>query len=443
MRKLFFTAFLGVVVLLLSGCPSLRATTTTNVFQDETVFSDVKVESIAPFITSGNYVQRANNLFVIFDASSSATVDYQNEDNVFKANNDPTRLEIQREILHRMNRTVAISAAALNMNNFKTGIRSFGYGDCKGYGPRYTDLHQAPTPYDKAAFDAAVETIRCAHGRSHISEALNAISNELLATTGNISLVIVSDLITNKINDHLDPITQLVNGLDQTLGDDGHAAIMALRQRFGDRLCVFNVWTGDENEIIEGLDHGYLAQNPANCGQPNYVTAGRAGDVDGMKDFMRAVLLSPVPKPASIDCATLDSDGDGVNDCDDKCPNTVKGTPVNKFGCWIVNVLFDNDKYNIRPEYFPLLDQLARDIEARYSHLKIEVQGHTSNTASAAHNMRLSINRANAVTNYLDKRIKGTHNLTPRGYGLTRPIFTNETYEGRAKNRRVQMEILR
>ena len=120
MRKLFFTAFLGVVVLLLSGCPSLRATTTTNVFQDETVFSDVKVESIAPFITSGNYVQRANNLFVIFDASSSATVDYQNEDNVFKANNDPTRLEIQREILHRMNRTVAISAAALNMNNFKS-----------------------------------------------------------------------------------------------------------------------------------------------------------------------------------------------------------------------------------------------------------------------------------------------------------------------------------
>jgi OOP family OmpA-OmpF porin len=108
-----------------------------------------------------------------------------------------------------------------------------------------------------------------------------------------------------------------------------------------------------------------------------------------------------------------------------------------------VNVLFDNDRYEIRPEYFPLLDQLAADITARYSHLKIEVQGHTSNTASAAHNMRLSINRANAVTNYLDKRIKVPHSLTPRGYGLTRPLFTNETYEGRAKNRRVQMEILR
>lgn len=442
MRKLFLTAFLGIVVLLLSGCPSLRSTTTTNVLQDETVFSDVKVESIAPFITSGNYVQRANNLFVLFDASSSATVDYQNQETGFQANNAPTRLEVQREIVHRMNRTVAISAPALNMNNFKTGLRSFGYGDCNGtHGS--THLHQAPTAYDKAAFDTAIETIRCSHGRSRIADAVDAISNELLATTGNISLVIVSDLLPNKVNDKFDPISRVVNGLDYPIDEDGLAAIEALKQRFGDRLCLFNIWTGDESEMIEGLEHGYSSNNPASCGQPHYITAGRAGDVDGMQDFMRAVLLSPVPKVASVDCATLDSDGDGVNDCDDKCPDTVKGTPVNKFGCWIVNVLFDNDKYNIRPEYFPLLDQLARDIEARYSNLKIEVQGHTSNTGSAAHNMRLSINRANAVTNYLDKRIKVPHNLTPRGYGLTRPIFTNETYEGRAKNRRVQMEILR
>ncbi|MDD1608262.1 MAG: OmpA family protein, partial [Methylococcaceae bacterium] len=163
-----------------------------------------------------------------------------------------------------------------------------------------------------------------------------------------------------------------------------------------------------------------------------------------MKDFMRAVLLSPVPKPpvVSVDCSQLDSDGDGVNDCVDKCPNTLKGTPVNKFGCWIVEVKFDNDRSNIKPQYFALLNKLAADITANFPNLTIEVQGHTSSTASAPYNMKLSIRRADAVATYLNKRIHGPHKLIPRGYGLTRPIDTNETEAGRANNRRVQLEVL-
>jgi OOP family OmpA-OmpF porin len=148
-----------------------------------------------------------------------------------------------------------------------------------------------------------------------------------------------------------------------------------------------------------------------------------------------------VPKPKD-DCSLHDSDGDGVNDCNDKCPNTLKGTPVNKFGCWIVDVKFNNDRSEIKPQYFALLDKLAVDISTNYSNLKIEVQGHTSSTASAAYNMRLSVRRADAVAKYLNKRIRGQLKLIPRGYGLTRPIDTNETAAGRANNRRVQLEIL-
>jgi len=436
MRKPFFTAIVGAV-LLLSGCA--LSTTTTNVLQDDTVFDAVKIESIAPYITSGEYVQRANNLFVVFDASSSATEDYVGESG-YKANNHPIKLEMQREILHRMNQSIAESASALKLADFKTSIRSFGYGDCKGYGDRYSDLHQAPSNYAKDAFDKAVETIGCAHGRSHIIETLAATSNDLSDTTGNISVVIVSDLISNKLSDKWNDVLGITGSYDYPLGD-GEEGINALRAKYGDRLCVYNVWTGEESEKFDSEEASY-SKNPASCGQPSSATAERISTPEGMKEFMRAVLLSPVPKPPAVDCAQLDSDGDGVNDCDDKCPNTLKGTPVNKLGCWIVDVKFDNDKSDIKPQYFALLDKLAVDITANFANLTMEVQGHTSSTASAAYNMKLSIRRADAVANYLNKRIYGPHKLIPRGYGLTRPIDTNETAAGRANNRRVQLEVL-
>jgi OOP family OmpA-OmpF porin len=433
MQKTFLTA-ICIAVLVLSGCAVSK--NTSNMLQDDTKFDGAKIESLAPLITSGAYVQRANNLFVVFDASSSATEDYAGVG--YKANNEPTKLEVQREILHRMNQTITNSASALKLSDFKTGIRSFGYGDCKGYGDRYTDLHQAPTLYAKDAFDTATDTIGCSHGRSHIFEVLNTVGDDLATTTGNISLVIVSDLVSNKLSDKLHDFMN--NNYHNSLGD-GEEAIKALRVKYGDRLCVYNVWTGEESESFGAEDLDY-SQNPPSCGQPNSATGEKVAESAGLKDFMRAVLLSPVPPPPAPDCSQLDSDGDGVNDCDDKCPNTIKGTPVNRLGCWIVDVKFDNDRSEIKPQYFALLNKLAVDITANFSNLTLEIQGHTSSTASAAYNMRLSTRRANAVTEYLNKRLSGPHKLVPHGYGLTRPIDTNETAAGRANNRRVQIEVL-
>jgi OOP family OmpA-OmpF porin len=421
MRKTFLTAIIGTI-LVLSGCAV--STTTMDVIQDKTVFNAVKVDSITPYIVSGDYVQRANNLFVVFDASSSTTEDYEGEAG-YKANNVPNKLEIQREVLHRINQTIADSATSLKP--ITTGIRSFGYGFCDQTGSTY--LHQAPSPYSKEAFDKAVDSIACSHGRSHIAEALEKTDTDLSGTKGNISVLIVSDGL-----------------LDSTysLGAKGDAAVATLKQKYGDRLCVYNVWTGQESEESgrdELVELTKIGGAPA-CGQPYSVTAERISSTDGMKDFVRALLLTPVPKPPAVDCSQLDSDRDGVNDCNDKCPNTIPGTPVNRLGCWIVDVKFDNDRSEIKPQYFALLDKLATDITANFADLTIEVQGHTSNTASAAHNMKLSVRRATAVADYLNKRIHGPHKLIPHGYGLTRPIDTNETAAGRANNRRVQLEVL-
>ena len=152
------------------------------------------------------------------------------------------------------------------------------------------------------------------------------------------------------------------------------------------------------------------------------------------------VAEAPAPTPVAVaDCSTLDADKDGVNDCDDKCPDTLSGAQVGVNGCWIVGVNFDNDKAIIKSEYFPTLDNAAKIIK-EHPDLVIEVQGHTSQTGSFKHNMKLSERRALAVKKYL---VDGTHspNLTTRGYGWTQPIDSNDTEEGRANNRRVQLEV--
>ncbi|MDD5460654.1 MAG: OmpA family protein [Methylococcales bacterium] len=148
----------------------------------------------------------------------------------------------------------------------------------------------------------------------------------------------------------------------------------------------------------------------------------------------------PAPTPvAAADCSTMDDDNDGINNCDDLCPNTLPGVKVSIKGCWIVDVKFDNDKAIVKPEYFANLDQTAAEIKS-HPELQIEIQGHTSKTGGFKHNMKLSERRALAVKNYL---VDGTHspNLTTKGYGWTRPIDTNDTEEGRANNRRVQLEV--
>lgn len=148
---------------------------------------------------------------------------------------------------------------------------------------------------------------------------------------------------------------------------------------------------------------------------------------------------APTPVAAVADCSTIDSDKDGVNDCKDLCPNTLPGVKVSVKGCWIVDVKFDNDKDIIKPQYMPNLDNTAKVIK-EHPELKIEIQGHTSKTGGFKHNMNLSERRAIAVKKYL---VDGTHspNLTTRGYGWTQPIDTNDTEEGRANNRRVQLEV--
>jgi OOP family OmpA-OmpF porin len=152
------------------------------------------------------------------------------------------------------------------------------------------------------------------------------------------------------------------------------------------------------------------------------------------------VAEAPAPLPVEAGCSTLDDDHDGVNNCVDECPNTLPGVKVSIVGCWIVDVKFANDSAVIPQEYFADLDNTAKAIK-EHPELPIEIQGHTSKTGGFQYNMKLSERRAEAVKQYL---VDGQHipGLTTKGYGWTRPIDTNDTEEGRANNRRVQLQVL-
>jgi len=105
-------------------------------------------------------------------------------------------------------------------------------------------------------------------------------------------------------------------------------------------------------------------------------------------------------------------------------------------------VYFDTNKYNINEASREMLDKLA-GILNEYPDTDVVVVGHTDSTGSAEYNMTLSKNRAQAVTNYFTQN-KGLSNgrFTTDWYGETSPIASNETSEGRAQNRRVNIVIV-
>ena len=151
------------------------------------------------------------------------------------------------------------------------------------------------------------------------------------------------------------------------------------------------------------------------------------------------------PKGVAVDSngCPLDTDGDGVYDYLDKCPGTPKGAHVNVNGCWILkDVNFDTDKSDIKAGFFDELDLVA-SILSKNPTLKIEVQGHTDNVGSADYNQKLSERRAAAIEKYLVNKGIADERMDVKGLGLTMPVASNDTEEGRAQNRRVQLKSIK
>ena len=159
-----------------------------------------------------------------------------------------------------------------------------------------------------------------------------------------------------------------------------------------------------------------------------------------------------------------DSDGDGVADKLDKCPNTPAGTVVDGSGCPIKipapvvtekvivteadrkvvrdainNLEFDLGKATIRAKSYETLNRVAALLVEKNFSLKLA--GHTDNTGSKELNLRLSKERAESVKAYLVSQGANASRIEATGYGMGQPIATNKTAAGRQQNRRVEFTL--
>jgi OOP family OmpA-OmpF porin len=155
---------------------------------------------------------------------------------------------------------------------------------------------------------------------------------------------------------------------------------------------------------------------------------------------------APMEQPAA-DCSTKDDDGDGVNNCNDRCPNSQAGQAIGPDGCPVPltidlkGVNFDFDKDTLRPDAVVILDEAA-EILNKYPQLKVEVAGHTDSIGTEVYNQDLSQRRAQTVYNYLTgKGVDAARLVGPNGFGELKPIDVNTTKEGRARNRRTELNV--
>ena len=162
-----------------------------------------------------------------------------------------------------------------------------------------------------------------------------------------------------------------------------------------------------------------------------------------------------------------DEDDDGVFDRRDRCPDTPANTPVEHHGCPLPqypasvkpaepaptpsevvtlsdanDVLFAFNKSDLTPAARSELDSLMSKLQ-NADVVSIKVIGHTDSVGSDAYNQGLSERRASSVADYLLSQGLAPNKLTSEGRGEREPVADNDTDEGRAKNRRVELHINR
>ena len=147
----------------------------------------------------------------------------------------------------------------------------------------------------------------------------------------------------------------------------------------------------------------------------------------------------PTPEPA-----VTDGDADGVLDTMDMCPESAPGATVDVLGCEqdaaivLRGVNFKTDSAELTDDSVAILDRVANTLVAN-PEIAVEVSGHTDSDGDDAYNKDLSQRRAETVMAYLTDNGVAADKMTAMGYGEERPMATNETTEGKALNRRVEL----
>jgi OOP family OmpA-OmpF porin len=324
------------------------------------------------------------------------------------------------------------------------------------------------TKYSTAGLDGAANAIPGTSGSTPIAKALSLVTNDLKDTQGKTAVILISD--------------------GSNSGDSNPvAAAAAMKEMYGENVCIYPVIIGNDpqgkinmEQIAEASVCGF-AINADSLHERTTSGCSTIGVADGMPDFVTAVFMEKTPhKMMTLDSdadgitdnldlcpnsppgvqvdrvgCPIDLDGDGVADSLDKCPNTPKGVKVDAVGCPLpimekipekvsitLLVEFDFDKAEVKSTYNEDIEKVANFLNA-YPDANAELEGHTDSTGPEEYNLNLSQRRAESVKNYLINNFNiDPARLTAVGYGESQPVATNDTREGRQRNRRVVANIV-
>jgi OOP family OmpA-OmpF porin len=181
-------------------------------------------------------------------------------------------------------------------------------------------------------------------------------------------------------------------------------------------------------------------------GSPKAHAAPADSDGDGVIDANDRCPNTPAGEAVDTNGCSLDDDRDGVPNSRDECPDSKAGARVDEKGCYIIlketvqieiNVEFDFDSAAARPTHKDKVEKVVKFLK-EYPLTSVTIEGHTDSVGSAEYNKGLSLRRAKTVADVLIKEFGvAPERVSVAGYGEEKPIADNSTEDGRQRNRRV------
>jgi len=345
------------------------------------------------------YSQKVDTFMVVLDTASSMEATYRK------------RIEAERaeEIVSRLNQMIPPL-------DFRAGLLAFESGSCLSC--EEAAVLYGPAPYRREDFAAALAgyaSSERARRPGSMQSNPPASRHILQGNPGRIAVIVVSDS-------------------ENILHGRAYKTVQKLRGALGERLCIYPIL------VDRDCDGRVVTDKIVEVGGCGFaVHADEIAAPDAMSRYVQEVFLGlPAGLVASATAyGSPDSDGDGVIDNRDKCPNTPRGAKVNAGGCWeLTGIYFDSGQAVIQNPRE--LDEALVILKANPM-LTCEVQGHTDSTAAAEYNQKLSEARAGAVRDYFIQQSIAPGRIRAVGFGETRPVASNDTLEGRALNRRVEL----
>jgi OOP family OmpA-OmpF porin len=172
------------------------------------------------------------------------------------------------------------------------------------------------------------------------------------------------------------------------------------------------------------------------------VAAPKDSDGDGVVDPDDRCPNTPAGAVVDKQGCPIDSDGDGFFDGLDKCPNSIKGALIDDYGCGykLSGVHFGFDSDQLSPAAYALLGEVADRLK-KYPDVNITIEGYTDSRGPDEYNLGLSTRRAQSAANYLAGQGVAANRITVVGMGEANPVASNDTEQGRADNRRVVLKV--